>query len=211
MKKLIQLIYSIAPTAFNALVFEKNHSHKDWREHCEIGFIDSDGTKYWRYKPDYKMPIQRMTYIDTLKLQYIQSWSLQEQQLFDDKLTHLFETLEKDKGLGSYYKQLASLKSLLDEKQLRKNQVIQIDILIEMVACLLIRDDENPFEVNEKLLAEKVETFKKKINFNFLKQKSILEWMNLSHLTEQEFTQLWQLSQQYMDKRSKRLKSITNA
>lgn len=211
MKKLIQLIYSIAPTAFNALAFEKNHSHKDWREHCEIGFIDSDGTKYWRYKPDYKMPIQRMTYIDTLKLQYIQSWSLQEQQLFDDKLTHLFETLEKDKGLGSYYKQLASLKSLLDEKQLRKNQVIQIDILIEMVACLLIRDDENPFEVNEKLLAEKVETFKKKINFNFLKQKSILEWMNLSHLTEQEFTQLWQLSQQYMDKRSKRLKSITNA
>ena len=209
MNKLINLIYKLSPQHFNALVYETDQIHKDWRDNCEIGFIDTDGTKYWRYKPDYKMPIQRMTYVDTLKLQYLQAWSSQEQKLFDARLNELFEKLEQDKGLSSYYKDLAKLKSLLDEKLLRENHVIQTDILIEMVACLLIRDDESPFEVNEKVLAQKVKTFKKKVNFIFLKQQHILELMGLSHLTEKEFSELWELSQTHMAKKAERLKSIT--
>lgn len=206
---LIKWLYKLAPKQFNSLVYETDQNRLDWREHCEIGFIDSDGTKYWRYKPDYKMPIQRMSYVDTLKLQYIQAWGATEQKLFDERLDELFKELERDKGLGSYYKKLANLKSLLDEKRLRESHIIQTDILIEMVACLLIRDDENPTEVNEQVLKQKVETFKKKVNFNFLKQMHILEWMGLSHLTEKEFSQLWDLSQQHISKKVQRLKSIT--
>jgi len=209
MNKFINWLYSLAPRQFNALVYETTMNHKDWREHCEVAFIDTDGTKYWRYKPDYKMPIQRMSYVDTLKLQYVQAWGAQEQQLFDQRLDDLFQELEKDKGLGSYYKKLANLKSLLDEKRMRESHIIQTDILIEMVACLLIRDDENPTEVNEKVLAQKVETFKKKVNFSFLKQMHILEWMGLSHLTEKEFSQLWDLSQKHLSQKINRLNSIT--
>ena len=66
-----------------------------------------------------------------------------------------------------------------------------------------------PTEVNEKVLAQKVETFKKKVNFSFLKQMHILEWMGLSHLTEKEFSQLWDLSHQHLSQKIKRLKSIT--
>jgi len=73
----------------------------------------------------------------------------------------------------------------------------------------LIREDEDPTEVNEKILAQKIETFKKKISWMFLKQQSILDWMGLSHLTEKEFTQLWELSQSHISKRAERLSSIT--
>ena len=98
---------------------------------------------------------------------------------------------------------------MLDEKRLRESHIIQTDILIEMVAVLLIRDDENPTEVNEQILADKVKTFKKKINFTFLKQQSILELIGLSHLTEKEFSQLWDLSQQHISKKAERLNGIT--
>lgn len=207
-RRMIKLIYKLFRRQLNALVFEENESHKDWRDNCEVGFVDDNGNKYYRYKPDYKMPIQRMSYVDTLKLQYVQTWGQQEQVLYDNKLRELFSDLESQKSFKQYYKKLANLVSLLDEKKLRENHVIQTDVLLNMVSCLLIREDEDPTEVNEKILAQKIETFKKKISWMFLKQQSILDWMGLSHLTEEEFTQLWELSQSHINKRAERLSSI---
>ena len=206
---LAKTIYKLFPQQFNKIVFEKKHEGSDWKSKCELSFVDDSGVKYFKYKSDFQLPIQRMAYVDTLKLQYMQSWSKNEQNLFDDKLSELFDDLEQDKGLKFYYKKLATLKSLLDEKDLRRESIIQVDILTEMVACLLIREDEDPTEVNEKTLSEKVGVFKKKINYKFLKEQSILTFLGLQDVSPEQYSQLFQISQEYQSKKMARLKSIT--
>lgn len=204
---MIKLIYKLFPKQFNRIVYENDIIHKDWRDLCEVDFVDDEGRKYYKYKQDYKMPIQRAQYVDSLKVNYLLTWSQAEQSEFDSKLTKWIKTIEKKPNFQSWYKEMAEISTLIEEKQKRQGQIIQTDILIELVACLLIREDEDPFEVNSQILAQKVETFKKKINFQFLKQRHILEVIGLSQITEQQYEQLWDYSMKIGDMRKSKLNS----
>lgn len=206
---MIKQIYKLFPRQFNRIVYENEVIHKDWRDLCEVDFVDDEGRKYYRYKQDYKMPIQRAQYVDSLKVNYLLTWSQVEQSEFDKKLESWIRTIEKKPNFQSWYKQMAEISKLIEEKQKRQGQIIQTDILIELVACLLIREDEDPFEVNSQILAQKVETFKKKINFQFLKQRHILEVIGLSEITEQQYNQLWEYSTKIAQAREKLLNSTT--
>ena len=78
---LVKTIYKLFPQQFNKIVFEKKHEGSDWKSKCELSFVDDSGVKYFKYKSDFQLPIQRMAYVDTLKLQYMQSWSKNEQNM----------------------------------------------------------------------------------------------------------------------------------
>ena len=72
---MIKFIYKLFPKQFNRIVYENDIIHKDWRDLCEVDFVDDEGRKYYRYKQDYKMPIQRAQYVDSLKVNYLLTWS----------------------------------------------------------------------------------------------------------------------------------------
>lgn len=202
---MIRLLYFLFAKQLNRFVFEQSFSGKDWRSYCEMAFVDELGRKYYRYKKEYKMPIKRMAYVDTLKVQYMMSWSQLEQAEFDKKLSNLIESITTKQHFSKFYKEVAEIETLLGEKTLRQGMVIQEDILVELVCAIFIREDEDPYEINDAIQAEKVEIVKKKINYTFLKTQDILSWIGLSGITEETFEPLLEYSRKMTQMRAEKL------
>jgi hypothetical protein len=86
---------------------------------------------------------------------------------------------------------------------------LHTDLIVELAALNLIRDDENPFEINETIQAEKLRLFKREfVSHDFFLSAGMNEFLPNAEQLADVWQRLWQASDQFQTKKKDILKSI---
>lgn len=190
-------------------IFTEYHDSKDWKSQCTLVFVDELGRKYYRYVNQFDMPVGRTIYLDNLKYQYSLSWGVNEQEELEKRMTSVINSVIDQRPFSKYSAKALDVQKLLKLKDARKGRVIPVDILHEIMACYLIREDEEPSQINEADLPKKVEClFKKKGTAYWLKKLALSEVLGLSEITDEQLETLLQQSKA-MDEKTKEVLNLT--
>lgn len=153
---MLKLLYKAFPRQFNKLAFNSQSKPVD-KSLLEFCFIDSNGYKYYRYSDDFEIPISRKGHFEKCFLELESCLSGSELQLLLDAMEKALA--EKDRQ-GNMKPNIALMGHLVTEIKNRKQLLLHPDIMMDMVACLYIREDENPATIDLEIHTYKVEQFK---------------------------------------------------
>jgi hypothetical protein len=155
---MIKLIYRIFKKQLNKLVFETNQLNYDWRDKCDMVYVDIDGLKYYRFRDVMDTPIQRYEYLQGLLILFEQGFGRKEYALFLESFEkEVNETVNNEKYRG---KGLAVIMQLVHELRSRYEIRLDPELLLEMMAVILIEENENPNIIDHKAIDVKVRKFK---------------------------------------------------
>jgi len=156
---MIKIIYKLFAKQLNALVFEKNIIHANWKDKCTVYYVDLDGLKYYLFTDPMDIPLTRFEYLQGLISLYEMGFNTSEYKLFLEGFkTEINKTVNDQNYRGSG---LAKIMQLVNELQNRADIKIEIKTLLEMMAVILIREDENPEFIDHKILDLKVLSFER--------------------------------------------------
>lgn len=165
---MIRLIYKLFAKRFNALVFEDQKIYKDWRDECQVHYIDTDGNRYWTPKNIFNnLTVKRREYLENLIALNDAGFSRQDKDEWIKNTQGIISGIIKDVekrgniSLEYLFEELARLKSMVKLMDERFKVIIEPDVLLSMMAVILIRDDEDPAVISDKIVDLKVEQFKK--------------------------------------------------
>jgi hypothetical protein len=185
---MIKLIYKIFKKQLNKLVFETDQLHYDWRDKCEMAYIDVDGLKYYRFKDSLDIPVQRAEYLQGLLILFEQGFNTKEYKLFIDGFEHeINETVNNEKYRG---KGLAKIMQLVRELRSRSEIRLEPDLMLEMMAVILIEENENPNIIDHKVIDVKVKKFKadnKERSASFFIQGGLVSFIPFLPLIEKDW------------------------
>lgn len=135
--------------------------HKaDLLKGTEFAFADSQGRKYYRYIDDLDIPVIRKGRIQLFLTELSRGLDNNETSMFLNHMESQIEAaLSQPKNVSNVSKYLASLMHLVGEMKLRKDNILHPTLLMDMAAIMYIREGENPFEFDQTIHNEKVETF----------------------------------------------------
>ena len=159
---MIKLIYRIFKKKLNKLVFDSEVLHGDWRDKCEVYYVDNEGMKYYRYRNQYDMPVMRYEYLQGLVVLFEIGFNSKDYKLFLDAFDKEIENVanEYTAKKGMHITQLAKISTIINELKARSEIRLEPTLLLEMMACVLVREDEKPEIVDHKIQDIKVQTFK---------------------------------------------------
>jgi len=156
---MIKIIYKLFKKRLNNLVFEKNIIHANWKDKCTVYYVDLDGLKYYLFTDPMDIPLTRFEYLQGLISLYEMGFNTFEYKLFLEGFkTEINKTVNDQNYRGSG---LAKIMQLVNELQNRADIKIEIKTLLEMMAVILIREDENPEFIDHKILDLKVLSFER--------------------------------------------------
>jgi uncharacterized membrane protein len=153
---ILKLLYRWYPESFHKLVFQ-SQSKPDSFDKLEFVFVDSNGKRYYRFMSDMEAPIPRYKAFEMKFKEFSAGVSR-------DTLTLIIDTMdaalkETDKKTGNMKPNIAMIGHLITELRNRKDNLIDPEIMMEMVAYLYVREDENPALIDEDIHAQKVKQF----------------------------------------------------
>jgi hypothetical protein len=157
---MIKIIYRIFKKQLNKLVFEHDQLNYDWRDKCDMVYVDIDGLKYYRFRDVMDTPIQRYQYLLHLLQLFMIGFNKAEYSVFLKELKSIVDVIINDHKESGKIKELTRLITILNEIEFRANILLDQDILFEMVAVSLIEENENPATVDHKSIDIKVKKFK---------------------------------------------------
>lgn len=154
---ILKLLYRWFPESFHKLVFLSQVKPKEF-DLLEFVFVDSNGKRYFRYMNDMDAPIPRLKAFQ-MKFKEL------EAGIDRDTLGMLIDALEKalkeKDSKGHMVPNIAMIGHLITELKNRTENLIDPLIMMEMVAYLYTREDENPEVIDEDIHSQKVEQFTK--------------------------------------------------
>lgn len=163
-----KLIYRLFPKQLNSLVFEETKIHGDWKDKCYIHYIDSNGEKYLTPKNLFEdLWIKRREYLENLLALNEAGFSRVDKQVWIDNRNSVMDGIVNDieaQGkitLKTLLKELGRLKASDELLMERFEVIIEPDVLLSMMACILVREDENPAFISDAIVDKHVEQFKK--------------------------------------------------
>lgn len=116
-------------------------------------FVDSNGVQYYTFKDRFDVPLLRFQEMEKRVMQLSSNLTEKNVDLFCDAME---KALNKGKNSD-----IAMIGHLVHEIRERKEILLNEEIMFALVANWYIRDDENPAVVDEVILKEKIEQFKK--------------------------------------------------
>jgi len=187
----------------------KRKPKNEYLPKLELAF-EHKGVKYYRFQQKVSIPAARFIHVD--QLLELRSLGLSGQEM--DKILELMDAaLVKDMSSPP---NIAKIGHLIECIKQRRDLVLHKDILINMAAYLLIREDEDPVNVHKGIHTEKVELFESLADggqkaYDFFMNAALKPLSELQRLSEEEFIQLWEnntMRIKAMQKTLKRLGSI---
>lgn len=176
----------------------------------DFRFLDSKGRKYYGYNDQLQMSVDRYGKLNEFWIWY--SNGLDAKSL--DKLLDIANAALED-GVSNMHdkKPVNAIKigAILNEIRNRKDMIRPLELLFNMLALYIVREDEDPRLFNEKIHLEKVSQFlweENKGNFFFL---NLNEWKTLySFLTmsEEEWRDYSQTAKIYLNQIGKEMKYL---
>lgn len=184
-------------------------------DELEYSFSDLQGRKYYSFPESTSLPIERLAKIEECKALMssgLHHGTIQEIcGLMDEILSKIVNTgLDNEvKKHGS--KNIGKLSVLIKELQEREKTFIPIELFYAFLSHQLVREDENPYVVNNSIHLDKIASLmdlNEKIGGFFFGQKELKLLRNLLNLSESEWNEYWQASKLYHQARSKALKTF---
>lgn len=186
----------------------KGKSKNEYLPKLDLAF-EHKKVKYYRFAEKQSIPAARFVYVD--QLLELRSLGLSGEEM-DKILFEMEEALNKDM---TKQPNIVRLGYLIECIRQRKEMVLHRDILINMAAYLLIREDENPVIVHKKIHEEKIEVIESlaeggDMAYDFFMSAALKPLSGLRKLSKQEFTELWENNTAQIKFLTKRLKLLSN-
>lgn len=171
---------------------EQNKAKEIYNE-LDYMFTDLNGKKWYKYMKDQALPIERIGELE----KYV---TLMSAKLTGEELTMLC-----DKGIDLVEKGLTngnnSIKvgALLMEIKDRKEMIIPYQLLLNRIAIMYVREDENPKVFDQKLHLEKVDQLMdeaKAQNGFFFQMPELKEETGLLNMSDKEWMHYTKMSTQ---------------
>lgn len=150
-------------------------------------FVDRKGKQYYRFPEGMGLPVERLG--ETKK--FIQ---LQIRALTDQELGEMLDVIDKAlmEGIaGKNNKAAAIIGSMTHQIRQRKEIIIHVELLYNLLACQWVREDEQPDVFNNEIQMEKVVQFKEETasgnSYFFFQQQELKKLNELWNFSEDEW------------------------
>lgn len=207
-KALTRIALAINPDGVMAAL---RKGQKHWKELCEVAF-DLDGHTYYQFRDSGNIPLVRYKEVQAILINL-------ENRLSSEELTKLIEIARnsilqaiegsgrKDRGNG-----LQTALWTFQEIEHRHQSIgLHTDLILELACMTLIRDDENPFVIDEQIQADKKRLFAENFNDHaFFLQSGIAAFLPNVQQLESVWKELWEVSSQKLTDAKTAYKTIAS-
>jgi len=152
---MFKLLYKLFPEQMNTVVYD-NQPPGDEFGKMKVAFV-CNGKRYYRYRDDLDIPLERKAQIDILLKEWDAKVSTYE---LNDWLSKMEKALDSAIS-GSSVKNLAKIGFLVTEMKARSEELIHTDILFALAGSLYIREGQDPSVWNEELERAKIKEIRK--------------------------------------------------
>jgi len=161
-------------------------SYKDKLKYC---FTAHNGEKYFTFPNDLGLSIPRLIQVQNLLDRLYSGINAENRKKMRDVMKQALHD-----GLNNP-DNVAKIASMIHLSEIQEGDFIQRDILINIAATLLIREDEDPIDINSDLHKHKCDVFMKEVTLStphsFFFKTSLSELSILMKLSEEELQLLW--------------------
>jgi hypothetical protein len=200
----------LEPELRATILKEIEEKHKtSWKEDCE--FLFNDGKyDYFKYKDEKVIPLTRLKNIHATQI-------LLDSRLSNDELSTLieigvenaekaFNEVKQSNRIGRMEKVFWAFTEM---KQRKERLMFHPTLLIELAAWTIIREDEEPGEVNMSIHEQKIELFRGKGGeIPFLLQGNIGKALIKPEKYLENITALWELTKAEVAEENEMYKKI---
>jgi len=123
-------------------------------------FVDSKGVKYYSWESMAKVPTNRVNELIGASMWSDAKISPDTLQEIADQISDLNMEIVKGGERKEINQKHARITALCNEIGTRKDYTIPSDVMIGMSAMIVVREDENPNEISERIQVEKMQQFK---------------------------------------------------
>lgn len=185
---MIKTLYKLFKKQFIKLYIEETKPKGELKD-LEYRFTDSNGLKYYGYTDKLSMSFDRFAYLN----EFYTWWS---NGLSDHNLSELLDMADKalENGIikmeGGKRVNVIRIGAILSEIRTRKDMTKSLELVYNILACQLIREDEDLFTYNVRIHQDKVKQFKTEVENNnafFLHMKEFLQLFNSVIMSPEEF------------------------
>lgn len=159
----------------------------------EMTFTDMEGINYYRFPDFMAFPLERHA-----RRAQITQWmasGLTNDEL--EKLIGIAET-ELENLVAGKKGSLSKVGAVLNQIKMRKELVLHHELVYQYIAVHYIRDDENPYQVDDMVMDAKIESFKRMVAggrlLDFFQLKELNRINETIGLSSDEFQELWNAS-----------------
>src|SRR3990167_4205337 len=131
---MIKIFYRLFKKDILRLVYAEQSKPKDFTD-MELAFIDSNGKRYYKYKDEMDMPLKRWAMLQ-------QFFGELTMVMTHGELMRITDAMQT--ALGGKDRDIAMIGFLIKEIKNRCEMLLHEEILFRIVACLYIREDEEP-------------------------------------------------------------------
>ena len=180
-----------------------------WIDKCEFAATVS-GHNYYKFKSSGDLPLHRMERIQVVLMEM-------DARLTKVELTHLMSIVELNlQSTMNAVNQKGKLDSLqkaiwaIEEVKTRQNDLMfHPDCMAQLAALTLIREDENPAELNEAIHKAKIDSFMVALGeHDFFLRSGLNLYLPDSEELRSKYKTNWELSVQYVKAAARRLELI---
>ena len=192
LKSLANLFYKKYPEMFAELVFNDRPALEQFSL-MDFQFI-CNGKKYYRYKDDLNIPLERKSQLDILLIELSTQVEGRDLDIWIDAMQKaLAGSLE---GRPS---DLAKIGFLLTQLKSRKDGLFHQDITFALIAGQYIREDEKSWVWNQALQNEKIKDLRDEFEnegklYDFFVQAKVSDLIPFTNISTQELWQYWTIS-----------------
>lgn len=156
-------------------------------------FVDSNGKKYFRFPKDVTLPGERFGKLNEYVTFISKGLTAEEDILLDESIERLLEA-----GIGKSQKNVSAIGAILQERKKRRSLVIHTELLYNLMAVQLIREDESTESFDNDIQMQKVMMFKQMTKegstYFFFQKQELNRLSNLSGMSQSEWDQYWEES-----------------
>jgi len=189
---MIKIIYRLFEKQFNKLVYEDNVIHGNWKDKCKMYYVDTNGYKYYLYNDFMDMPVSRNEYLQGLLTVFEMGFNSKDYKLFIAEFKSTVEKIVNEHKESGKIKEITRIMYLVNELESRAEIRLEPKVMIEMLSCVLIREDENAEIVDHKIQDMKVDQFlkeKKENQRDFFRLAGLNTYVPALELTEKDYQQ----------------------
>ena len=160
-------------------------------EQLELSFLDSNSKKFYKFTDKMALPLERWAHLN----KYL---ALYERGLSGEALDELLDAMEQaieDGITNPKKKSAAKIGAIIHQMRWRKGMIVPTELLYNILAVQLVREDENIEAFDNEMQMKKVEQLKIEVEkFGcgfFLPFKELKKLYDFSTMSGSEWEQFW--------------------
>ena len=160
-------------------------------EQLELSFLDSNSKKFYKFTDKMALPLERWAHLN----KYL---ALYERGLSGEALDELLDAMEQaieDGITNPKKKSAAKIGAIIHQMRWRKGMIVPTELLYNILAVQLVREDENIEAFDNEMQMKKVEQLKLEVEkFGcgfFLPFKELKKLYDFSTMSGSEWEQFW--------------------